>query len=391
MFVARPTADDAWQVYESPLARSKPVARTTMPGGAMGPVYLPDGRFAFSSPVPRLGQDLAGPEYPELYAQHAGDEKAVQLTFGLAGASDATILADGRILFVSGGSAFAAVTNQALFTINSDGTELTAYGGQHDGAARVRHPRETRDGRVLFLSSELESIGGEGQVEQVLTGRPFSSRSAFPGVAGSRVRSVEPASAELVLVTAPSTAEVQSYAVFALVPGRGSPGLGEPWFDDPLWDDIEAVVARPGPRPMGRLSTVDENVATGLVLCLDANETGASTVDEHARASRVRFLTPTSRGTVEFLGEVPLESDGSFLVEVPANTLLGLEALDDSGRVVRRLPPTFWVRPGENRACVGCHEPHGTCPDNRRPLAVKQPAIKLEQSATALAQTLEPR
>jgi hypothetical protein len=40
---------------------------------------------------------------------------------------------------------------------------------------------------------------------------------------------------------------------------------------------------------------------------------------------------------------------------------------------------------------VGCHEPHGTCPDNRRPLAVKQPAIKLEQSATALAQTLEPR
>ena len=391
MFVARATADSLWQVYESPLARSKPVVRTTMPGGAMGPVYLPDGRFAFSSPVPRLGRDLVGPRFPELYAQHAGDEKAEQLTFGLAGASDATVLADGRILFVSGGSAFAAVTNQALFTINTDGTELTAYGGQHDGAARVRRPRETRDGRVLFLSSDLESVGGEGQIEQVLTGRPFSSRSQFSAVTGSKVRSVEPASADLVLMTAPSAAEVQTYAVFALPPDLATSGLREPWFDDPLWDEVEAIVARPGPRPMGRLSTVDESVDTGLILCLDANETGGSTVDEQVRASRIRFLTPSSEGTVEFLGEIPLQSDGSFLAEVPANTLLGLEALDDSGRVVRRLPPTFWVRPGENRACVGCHEPHGTCPDNRRPLAVKQPAVKLEQIATGLAQTLEPR
>ncbi len=122
MFVARATGESTWQVFECAFARGKPVVRTAMPNGAMGPSYLPDGRFAFSSPVPKPGGDLSGPDLPELYAQGVGQEQPKRLTFGLAGAFDATVLADGRILFVSGGSRFAPVTNQALFTINNDGT-----------------------------------------------------------------------------------------------------------------------------------------------------------------------------------------------------------------------------------------------------------------------------
>jgi hypothetical protein len=30
----------------------------------------------------------------------------------------------------------------------------------------------------------------------------------------------------------------------------------------------------------------------------------------------------------------------------------------------------IWVRPAENRTCVGCHEPHNRAPHNHRPLAV---------------------
>ncbi len=142
---------------------------------------------------------------------------------------------------------------------------------------------------------------------------------------------------------------------------------------------------------MGRLSTVDENANSGLILCLDANDTGERTEEVQARASRVRFIFLSSRGTLESLGEMSLEDDGSFLVEVPADTLLGFETLDDAGRVMRRLPPSFWVRPGENRACVGCHEPHGTCPDNKRPLAVKHPAVKLDHDLPALARVRRAR
>ena len=77
-----------------------------------------------------------------------------------------------------------------------------------------------------------------------------------------------------------------------------------------------------------------------------------------------------------------MQPDGSFLVEVPADTPLGFEALDAAGAVVLRLDPFVWLRPGENRGCIGCHEPHGLAPRNRRPLAVKAPAVPMEGYAT---------
>ena len=76
--------------------------------------------------------------------------------------------------------------------------------------------------------------------------------------------------------------------------------------------------------------------------------------------------------TEEPLGEAKVETDGSFLARVPANVALSLEWVGADGRVIERCPPAFWVRPGENRACIGCHEPHGRAAENRRPLAVRR-------------------
>ena len=68
-----------------------------------------------------------------------------------------------------------------------------------------------------------------------------------------------------------------------------------------------------------------------------------------------------------------MQADGSFLAEVPADVPLGFETLDDNGRVLRREAPMIWVRPAENRSCIGCHEPHNRAPHNHRPLAVNVP------------------
>lgn len=386
LFVGKAAADGHWQIYESLLKRPVPVALTTMPRGAMGPIYLPDDRIAFSSPVPRRGQELTGPGLPELYAQRLSDQQPTRLTFGLAGATDATMLGDGRILFVSGGSAYAPVTNQALFTINTDGTEISAFAAQHDGQVRIRRPRESTDGRVLFLSSDLESTGRHGRIEQVLTARPFSSRAVFASETAARFRAAEPEGTGRVLVTACGVDGRETFGVYALSPNKATGAAIQRIFDDPSWHEVEVAVRRPGPRPMGRLSTVDESMLTGQLLCLDANDIGEPSGQAGAVATSVRFLSPSSEGVIEWLGEIPLQGDGSFLAEVPANTLLGLETLDETGRVVGRVPPTFWVRPGENRSCIGCHEPHNSCPENRRPMAVKQPAFKLDPSKRGLAE-----
>jgi hypothetical protein len=128
---------------------------------------------------------------------------------------------------------------------------------------------------------------------------------------------------------------------------------------------------------MGRLSTMDLTKSTGKILCLDANFTGDPAAGPTPATTRVRVLAQTSPGNISALGEVPVQADGSFLAEVPADVPIGFEALDENGRVLRREAPMIWVRPAENRSCIGCHEPHNRAPHNHRPLAVSLPLTSL--------------
>jgi hypothetical protein len=183
----------------------------------------------------------------------------------------------------------------------------------------------------------------------------------------------------------PDSGQVGRYAVYQ-VGGGGEAGV-EAWFDDPAWDDVEAVgVVRRG-TPMGRLSTVKPEESTGMLLCLDANHSALEDPDGNVpRAERIRILIAGEENETNPLGVVPILEDGSFLVEVPVDRAIGFEALDEEGRVLRRLLPTLWLRPGENRACVGCHEPRNTAPENRRPLAVKERMVPLSVLMESVSQ-----
>ena len=86
----------------------------------------------------------------------------------------------------------------------------------------------------------------------------------------------------------------------------------------------------------------------------------------------------------------PLRADGSFLAEVPADTPLGFESLDADGRVLHRLAPSLWLRPGENRSCLGCHQPYNRSPRNLRPIAASFPPILLKEKPQTVAQKAPP-
>ena len=56
------------------------------------------------------------------------------------------------------------------------------------------------------------------------------------------------------------------------------------------------------------------------------------------------------------LGTVPVEDDGSAYFEVPANTFVFFQALDENGMMVQSMRSGAYVQPGETYGCVGCHE-----------------------------------
>jgi hypothetical protein len=72
------------------------------------------------------------------------------------------------------------------------------------------------------------------------------------------------------------------------------------------------------------------------------------------------------------LGEAPVEPDGSFFVEVPADTPFSIQLLDEKGKVLESMPRWIWVRRGTSRGCIGCHENKELAPENRVSDAVRK-------------------
>ena len=62
------------------------------------------------------------------------------------------------------------------------------------------------------------------------------------------------------------------------------------------------------------------------------------------------------------LGDVPVYKDGSAFFTVPARTPVYFQALDENNRAVQTMRSWSTLQPGENLACVGCHEDKNTVP-----------------------------
>jgi hypothetical protein len=78
------------------------------------------------------------------------------------------------------------------------------------------------------------------------------------------------------------------------------------------------------------------------------------------------------------VGEAPVAEDGSFFVEVPADKVLSLQVLDEAGMNMAEALTWMWVRPGENRGCVGCHESRTEVPDfDFMPEALRKPPTRM--------------
>ena len=70
------------------------------------------------------------------------------------------------------------------------------------------------------------------------------------------------------------------------------------------------------------------------------------------------FGASAGQGMREVLGYAMVEPDGSVVVKVPANVPVAISVLDSAGRrITPRHQNWLQLRPGEVRACNGCHDP----------------------------------
>ncbi len=174
-------------------------------------------------------------------------------------------------------------------------------------------------------------------------------------------------------------------------------------YNDPATADFEARPLAPRKRPPIHPDKVARGTFTGRILCQSVFTSRQKRVARRAKWIRIiegqplvhKFMRnsdgrPRSshnfdpelrnhQGTLgRVLGTAPLAADGSFALEVPADRLIQCQTLDADRQVVGNQIQWIYVRPGENRGCVGCHNTPDAAPiPKARPRAMLTAPIKI--------------
>lgn len=383
------------------------------PSDCAAPAWLPDGALVARC---ALGDSPPGvPDRGALFVFPAPGVPGERITFDLHATQAPTVLAEGRILYVRErfdvNPGPGELPRGALIEVQSDGTGATALLGFAAEPVRKLRPRPG-DGDDLLLLGNSTLIDGSQR------GALYRLDLRRPGVGVTRVLlpaegAVLSASAHgpALLVTVHAPGDPSSVAFLVEPQGSAAPAT---LLRDPAWHALDAVAVAVRRPPVRHASAVRPGKAAWLYL-LDAYA-GDSGRDGRAVApgayGRARLVTAVSSGPPDagpdpddlfvvrplpdmpspfaetggetpgyerrVLGEFGVHSDGSFLVQVPADTPLALQLLTPAGEPAGHTLAWFWVRPNEKRGCVGCHEPPGRMPDNRPFAAFASPPATLE-------------
>jgi hypothetical protein len=258
-----------------------------------------------------------------LYVARADGREERRITFGDAQDRAPALLPDGRIVLRR--RSLSPPSPGRLFVINPDGTGLQLYCDPAAGASIDGGPWLINE-RVAFV--EQMQNDPRQRLVAVSVRQPLGERQIL--AAGEKGAD-------------PHTAYLPT--VLALAMPRETP---------------PAV-------PLNLTSVVDERKSTGALLCLDVHTSRIPAVAgaQVGTVRSVRVLAPDGRS----LGEAPVEADGSFFIQVPADQPLHLELHGRDG-VLATDHSGLWVRPNENRGCIGCHEDPELSPENRVVLAL---------------------
>jgi len=438
LFAARRHPADSWNIWEMNADGSDPRQVTRDCGNCRSPAYQatlytivstePWYQIMFvSDAAAALNESGCGPA-ASLYSCKLDGGAVRRLTMNLSDDLDPFLMADGRVLLASWQRmdlrrGFAG--RVALFGVNTDGADYALYSGRQ--GRRIKHmPCQTTDpnapglagGLVVFVEADQVDWDGAGQLASVTVRRPLYSyrpitddpavlyHSPSPLPDGTILVSRRPAEKRPAGKPVPQgQAGRASHGIYRLDPSTGQTELV---YDAPDLHDVHAKVLAPRPEPDGRSSVVNEKYPTGKLYCLNAYITDPD-VQPHVSPGMFRRLRviegvpasatdPPSRlpGTDELakdwpgatrnglvpvvqkrlLGNFPIETDGSFQIELPADVPVQLQMLDENGMALRSCG-WIWAKHREPRGCIGCHEDPELTPENRFVLAVQKPAVDL--------------
>ncbi len=278
-----------------------------------------------------------------------------------------------------------------IYGVQTDGIDYSFFGGLEGERVQLM-PTLSTHGLVIFVEADRVGWDGAGTLAALRAQRPHHSYSSLTAKIQGLFHSPSPlADGSLLVSQRAATGE----SVLRL--GRFEPASGdfEVLFTLPDSHILHAKLLAPRPEPDGRSSTVRPESPTGKLFCLNIYESDQAVGGlEKGSVERVRVIeamprtegSPTDQANFldsghsavprRLLGEAPVEPDGSFHVDVPADLPVTLQLLGQDGMALASCD-WIWVKNREYRGCIGCHEDPELTPENRFVQAAARPANQL--------------
>ena len=387
-----------FHIYRIPVSGGEPRRLTDGPFHDIDPAELPDGRIVFTSTRVGTFEEYHQPPSRALFRMNGDGSGIHPITSTLIFDNEPKVMADGRIAFIRTDNFFdRGKVETHLHVIRPDGTDGLTEVGANVGAnygTRLRafgygSPAPMPNGKLAFISTRGNFIAPAGGSE--------GGFHKLPGQLGDLAALPD---GRLLCTVMKSGGARRNPEVIGVIDPRDNKIVG-------IFESAAGAVhspvflgARPRPPVIPDLfdsKTAGEPGATGFLFCQNARFTTKTKADwARVRSIRVLGAVPLTvrsshshivhagHETVE-LGTVPIAPDGSIFVEVPADTPIALQAVDAEGRSELNEMSWIYVRPGERRSCLGCHNPRDAAPSYADGLsdALRTPALKLTGAGNA--------
>ncbi|MFV2066548.1 MAG: hypothetical protein ACC645_06170 [Pirellulales bacterium] len=404
LFAGRRKTGAHWNIFELTLDTGHIRQITRDLGNCRSPSYQST-LYTIVSPQPwyqltfvsdaagTLNEDGSGPA-TSLYSCKLDGSSVRRLTYNLSHDMDPFLMSDGRILFAAwqrNRIEHGLAGRWALLGINLDGADLALY-AEHAGHRIKQMPCVTARGLVVFIENEETTWDGSGSLGAVTVRRPLHSYRPLTKPQDGLFHSPSPLPDGSLLVSRRGPLGEEPHAVYRFEPR--SARLRKV-FDNPQYHDIQARVLARRREPDGRSSVVTEEDPRGKLYCLNVYTSDLQerswlrpgtvrrirvleglpvTIDpQNALLSGKEAVAGIRPGSSLFglspyvprrlLGEVDVSPDGSFQLDIPANTPIELQTVDEDGLALRSCS-WIWAKNHEPRGCIGCHEDGELTPEN---------------------------
>ena len=425
---------DDYHLYELDLDSQRIRQLTSGPGFAdYEGCYLPNGDLVFASSRCVQTVDCWWTEVSNLYTCDRDGKFLRRLGFDQVHTLYPNVLDDGRVVYTRWDyNDRGQIFPQGLFQMNPDGTGQTEFYGNNSWfPTTIAHARGipgTQKIAAIFMGHHTPQAGKLGVLDPARGRQENEGAQLIAPVRPTPAVKVDSYGQEGDLFQYPYPLN-ESELLVTYAPNGWQHDQGRPmpahfsvyWMDwaghrELLVSDAQlpcnqAVPLAPRIQTHSRPSTVDyrktngtyyvQDVYQGLglesvrrgaikslrVIALEYRAAGVGENYSDGPAGGALVCTPISVGNGSWdvkvvLGNAKVHADGSAFFSVPARTPVYFQALDEKGYVAQTMRSWSTLQPGENQACVGCHESKNSAP----PAAAYAKTLALQ----AGPQTLEP-